>query len=94
MSGYARPRATLDQSAGDRIMKPLIVLALTAILLVSTSAADAKGCIKGAIAGGIAGHYAGHGVVGAATGCYYGRHRANQQAREQQGQPQNPSNAQ
>ena len=70
-------------------MKPLIILAATGLLLVSTSAADAKGCIKGAIAGGVAGHYAGHGVVGAAAGCYYGRRRANQQAR-----PQNPSNAQ
>ena len=45
-------------------MKPLIVLAVTALLLVPTSAADAKGCIKGAIVGGVAGHYAGHGVVG------------------------------
>jgi hypothetical protein len=77
------------------IMKPLIVLAGTAALIVSTSAADAKGCIKGAILGGVAGHYAGgHRVVGAAAGCYYGRHRAKQQARQQQGQPQSPSNSQ
>jgi hypothetical protein len=79
---------------GERIMKPLIVLAVTALVFVSTSAADATGCIKGAVAGGIAGHYAGHGVVGAAAGCYYARHRANQQARQQHGHPQNPSNAQ
>jgi hypothetical protein len=51
-----------------RIMKPLIALAMTALLLASMSPADAKGCIKGAIAGGVAGHYAGHGVVGAAAG--------------------------
>jgi hypothetical protein len=70
------------------IMNLLVALTVTALLLVSASAADAKGCIKGAIAGGVAGHYAGHGVVGAAAGCYYGRHRANQQAK-QQGQPQN-----
>jgi hypothetical protein len=31
---------------------------------------------------------------GAAAGCYYGRQSANQKARQQQGQPQNPSNAQ
>ena len=67
---------------------------VTALLSVSTSDANAKGCIKGAVVGGVAGHYAGHGAVGAAAGCYYGRHRANQQARQQQGQPQNPSNAQ
>ena len=57
-------------------MKPLIVLAVTALLFVSTSDANAKGCIKGAVVGGVAGHYAGHGAVGAAAGCYYGRHRA------------------
>ena len=61
-------------------MKSLIVLAVTSLMLVSTSAADAKGCIKGAIVGGVAGHHVGHGVVGAAAGCYYGRHRANQQS--------------
>jgi hypothetical protein len=49
-------------------MKPLIALAVTALLLASMSPADAKGCIKGAIAGGVAGHYAGHGVIGAAAG--------------------------
>ena len=71
-------------------MNPLIALTVTALLLVSASAADAKGCIKGAIVGGVAGHHAGHGVVGAAAGCAYGRHRANHEAqKQQQGQPQN-----
>jgi hypothetical protein len=75
-----------------RIIKPLIALTLTALLLVSASTADAKGCIKGAVVGGVAGHAAGHGVMGTAAGCAYGRHRANQQTQkqpQQQGQPQN-----
>src|SRR6516164_5674803 len=68
-----------------RIMKSLIVLAVTTLALVSTSSADAKGCIKGAIVGGVAGHYvAHHGMLGAAAGCLYGRHRANEQQRRQQ----------
>ena len=60
--------------------------------LISTSPADAKGCLKGAMAacgglGGVAGHYAGHhGVVGAIAGCAYGRHRANEQDKPRQTQ--------
>ena len=56
-------------------MKRLIICA--AILGLSLSSAQAKGCIKGAIVGGIAGHMAGHGKVGAAAGCAIGHHEAN-----------------
>ena len=65
--------------------------AMIAAVAVSTSPADAKGCIKGAIVGGVAGHYAGHhGVLGAAAGCLYGRHRANEQDQQQtRGDPRN-----
>ncbi|CCD94593.1 conserved exported hypothetical protein [Bradyrhizobium sp. ORS 375] len=71
-------------------MKTFLALSITAVALLSTQAAEAKGCIKGAIVGGVAGHYAGHhGVLGAAAGCLYGRHRANakeQERRDQQSQ--------
>ena len=68
---------------------PALLLAAAALVAVSASSADAKGCLKGAAVGGVAGHYAGHhGLLGAAAGCLYGRHRANEQARQQgQGQP-------
>jgi hypothetical protein len=36
------------------------IFAVAALALVSTSPADAKGCLKGAVVGGVAGHYAGH----------------------------------
>ncbi|NPU11241.1 hypothetical protein HL667_20145 [Bradyrhizobium sp. 83012] len=66
-------------------MKAMLAVSVAAIALLSTEAAEAKGCIKGAIVGGIAGHYAGHhGVIGAAAGCLYGRHRAKEQDRQQQ----------
>ncbi|WP_315787466.1 MULTISPECIES: hypothetical protein [unclassified Bradyrhizobium] len=66
-------------------MKAMLALTVAAIALLSTEAAEAKGCIKGAIVGGVAGHYAGHhGVLGAAAGCLYGRHRAKEQDRHQQ----------
>jgi hypothetical protein len=45
-------------------MKNLVLCTAVAGLLLSSVAAEAKGCIKGAIIGGIAGHYAGHGKVG------------------------------
>jgi hypothetical protein len=62
-------------------------LALAALAVVSTSPADAKGCLKGAVVGGVAGHYAGHhGTIGALAGCAYGRHRAKEQERQPKGQ--------
>ena len=68
-----------------------VASAVAALMMVTTSAANAKGCIKGAVVGGVAGHYAGHhGVLGAAAGCLYGRHRANEQDRQQtQSAPRN-----
>jgi len=70
-------------------MKTAAIFAVAALALVSTSPADAKGCLKGAVVGGVAGHYAGHhGVLGAAAGCLYGRHRAKGQDKQQQGQGQ------
>jgi hypothetical protein len=71
------------------------IFAVAALALVSTSPADAKGCLKGAVVGGVAGHYAGHhGVLGAAAGCLYGRHRANEQDRQQTQTQGNPRDAQ
>ena len=68
------------------------IFAVAALALVSTSSADAKGCLKGAVVGGVAGHFAGHhGTIGALAGCAYGRHRANEQDREQQGQRRAPA---
>jgi hypothetical protein len=58
-------------------MKSILAIACVVVALVSTGAAEAKGCIKGAILGGVAGHMAGHGKVGAAAGCVIGHHEAN-----------------
>ena len=74
-------------------MKKLMLGAAVAGLMLSSVAAEAKGCIKGAIIGGIAGHYAGHGKVGVVAGCVIGRHEANKadaergQRAQQQQQP-------
>ena len=76
-------------------MKKLILGAAIAGLMLSSVAAEAKGCIKGAIIGGIAGHYAGHGKVGVVAGCVIGRHEANkadaERAQRTQTQSQQPS---
>jgi hypothetical protein len=76
-------------------MKTPLAFAAVAALALTTSSADAKGCLKGAAVGGVAGHYAGHhGVLGAAAGCLYGRHRANEQDRQQTQTQGNPRDAQ
>ena len=65
-----------------RLVGHAAVLAI--VTLMSSGAAEAKGCIKGAIIGGLAGHYlAERGVVGAVAGCLGGRYLANRQARRQ-----------
>jgi uncharacterized protein YcfJ len=58
-------------------MKSILLSTVVAGLILSSGAAQAKGCLKGALIGGIAGHYAGHGKVGAVAGCVIGRHEAN-----------------
>ncbi|MCP3459756.1 hypothetical protein [Bradyrhizobium sp. CCGUVB23] len=58
-------------------MKSILAVACVAVALISSGAAEAKGCIKGAIVGGVAGHVAGHGKLGAAVGCVIGHHEAN-----------------
>ena len=61
------------------------ILFCTAILglVMSSAAAEAKGCIKGAVVGGVGGHVAGHhGLIGAAGGCVVGRHMANKKDKE------------
>ena len=65
-------------------MKAILTCAVLALgVAISTSAAEAKGCIKGALVGGVAGHYAHHhGFLGAAAGCVIGRHEANKKAKE------------
>lgn len=75
-------------------MKTLIVCAAVVGFVLSSAAADAKGCIKGAIVGGIAGHYAGHGKIGAVAGCVIGRHEANKAAANRQDQHAQPSDTQ
>jgi hypothetical protein len=73
-------------------MKTSLAIFAVAALALSSTAADAKGCLKGAAVGGVAGHYAGHhGVLGAAAGCLYGRHRANEQDKERQQRGQAPA---
>ncbi len=66
-------------------MKHLVAGAALAFLALTSSGADAKGCIKGAVVGGVAGHVAGHGVLGAAAGCAVGRHQANKRDKQQGG---------
>ncbi len=70
-------------------MKIVITCASLAVAAaLSTSAADAKGCIKGALIGGAAGHFVHHhGLIGAAVGCWIGRHEANKRAREEAAKP-------
>ena len=59
-------------------MKPILsALALSYVLAVGATGAEARGCIKGAIVGGIAGHFAHHGMAGAAAGCAVGHHMAH-----------------
>ncbi len=64
-------------------MKTLIATALaaTALLGISATPVEAKGCLRGAVAGGVAGHYARHhAIMGAMAGCaaghYYYKHKA------------------
>jgi uncharacterized protein YcfJ len=64
-------------------MKSMAVLglALMIALSVSSTEANAAGCLKGAVVGGVAGHYAGnHGLLGAGAGCLIGRHYAKKHA--------------
>jgi uncharacterized protein YcfJ len=74
-------------------MKKLLLCTAVTALVLSSVAAEAKGCIKGAIIGGIAGHYAGHGKVGVVAGCVIGRHEANKadEERAQRTQQQAPN---
>ena len=69
-------------------MKKLLLCTAVLGLVMSSAAAEAKGCIKGAIIGGIAGHYAGHGKVGVVDGCVIGRHEANKADRDRAAQQQ------
>jgi hypothetical protein len=89
----ARTVEDANSSRSHRIMKTAAaIFAIAALAIISTSPADAKGCLKGAVVGGVAGHYAGHhGVVGAIAGCAYGRHRANEQDRQRQQQTRGPA---
>jgi hypothetical protein len=84
----ARTVEDANSSRSHRTMKTAAaIFAIAALAIISTSPADAKGCLKGAAVGGVAGHYAGHhGVLGAIAGCAYGRHRANEQDRQRQTQ--------
>jgi hypothetical protein len=60
------------------------VLALALMAGITSSAANAAGCLKGAAVGGVAGHFAGHhGVMGAGAGCVIGHHEASKHVRQQ-----------
>ncbi len=74
-------------------MKPLLVIAALLTIALSSSGAEAKGCIKGAIVGGLAGHLAGHGKVGAVAGCLIGRHEANKADADRTNNNSNPRHA-
>jgi hypothetical protein len=74
---------------GWMLMAAALVLAPTAG--VSSSSAQAAGCLEGALVGGTAGHLAGdHGALGAGTGCVVGHHEANKHSRQQQTQSAAP----
>jgi len=61
-------------------MKNTLALLIAALALSST-AAQATGCLKGAAAGAVIGHVAGkHAVIGAIGGCIVGRHLAKKAA--------------
>ena len=65
------------------------VLAIALMAGITSSAANAAGCLKGAAVGGVAGHVAGHhGVLGAGAGCVIGHHEATKHARQQATQNQ------
>jgi hypothetical protein len=65
------------------------VLALALMPVITSSGANAAGCLKGAAVGGVAGHFAGHhGVLGAGAGCVIGHHEAGKHARQQTTQNQ------
>lgn len=72
-------------------MRKLLLCTAVMGLVLSSVAAEAKGCIKGAIIGGIAGHYAGHGKVGVVAGCVIGRHEANKADAARAQKAQQPS---
>ncbi len=64
-------------------MKSMIITAAAILATVglSSSPANAEGCVKGAVIGGVAGHFAAHhGLLGAGAGCLIGRHEANRPA--------------
>jgi hypothetical protein len=67
------------------------VLAVALMAGITSSAANAAGCLKGAAVGGVAGHVAGHhGVLGAGAGCVIGHHQASKHARQQATQTHEP----
>jgi outer membrane lipoprotein SlyB len=69
-----------------------ILIAATAVSLMSAPPAHAVGCLSGAVAGGVAGHYAGHhAVIGAIGGCIAGHHLKKMQARKRQEEANKPA---
>ena len=63
------------------VLDPVLAAAAVAAVL-STGAAEARGCLKGAPVGGLAGHT----LAGAGAGCAIGHHYANRN-KAQPGQP-------
>jgi hypothetical protein len=64
------------QRTGGNMKKLIALFGLGLVLLLSSHAAAAKGCISGAAVGAVAGHVAGHhAILGAAAGCVINHHR-------------------
>jgi outer membrane lipoprotein SlyB len=61
----------------------LIPAAVVLGLAITSSAAQAIGCLSGAAAGALAGHMAGHGVLGALGGCIAGHEWHKHTVRQQ-----------
>jgi hypothetical protein len=68
---------------GADMRKPIVSMAIAALLLTLPVLGSAKGCLKGAAVGGVVGHVAGrHAVVGAAAGCVIEHHREKVKEKE------------
>ncbi|MBB6113513.1 outer membrane lipoprotein SlyB [Rahnella inusitata] len=63
--------------------KKTIFGAIMAGMLLTSSFAQAAGCLKGAVVGGVAGHLKHHAVLGAVAGCAVGHHLASQAKKQQ-----------
>jgi outer membrane lipoprotein SlyB len=75
----------LSSESGDQLemRHALLPAAVVLGLAVSSSAAQAIGCLSGGAAGALAGHMAGHGILGAVGGCIAGHEWHKHTVRQQ-----------